>query len=45
MKMDIEEDEFCIGDDLGVILDQSLGGEELDELILEEGNVLDDDLP
>ena len=26
-------------------LDQYLGGEELEELILEEGNVFDNDLP
>jgi hypothetical protein len=32
-------------DDLGAVLDQYLGGEELEELILEEENVLNNDLP
>ena len=32
---DVEQDEFCIRDDLGATLDQSLGEEELEELILE----------
>lgn len=36
---------FCIGDDPGAVLDQCLGGEELGELILEEGNVFDDVVP
>jgi hypothetical protein len=38
---------FASGDDLGIVLDQYLGGEELEELILEEGNVFDvfDDFP
>ena len=42
---DFEQDIFCIGEDPSAILDQSLGGEELKELILEEGNVFDNDLP
>ena len=42
---DIEQDEFCIRDDPGVVSDQYLGGEELEELILEEGNIFDNDLP
>jgi hypothetical protein len=32
-------------DDLGAVLDQYLGREELEELILEEENVLNNDLP
>ena len=35
---DIEQDEFCIGDELGTVLDQYLGIEELEKVILEEGN-------
>ena len=42
---DIEQDEFCIGDDPSVVLDQYLGREELKKLILEEGNIFDNDLP
>ena len=37
--------DFASEDDLGVGLDQYLGGEELEELILEEGNVSNNDLP
>lgn len=33
---DLEQDEFYIGDNPSVVLDQNLGGEELEELILEE---------
>ena len=40
-----EQDEFCIRDDPRVVLDQYLDGEELKELILEEENVLNNDLP
>jgi hypothetical protein len=36
---DVEEDEFRIADDPRALLDQYLGREELEELILEEGNV------
>ena len=36
---------FCIGDNSGVVLDQCLGGEELGELILEEGIVFDNVVP
>ena len=36
---------FCIRDNLGVVLDQDFGGEELDEPILEEGNVFNNNLP
>ena len=39
-----EQDKFCIGDDPRIILDQYLGREEFEELILEEGNVFDNDL-
>ena len=39
-----EQDGFRSGDDLGAVLDQYLGGEELKELILEEGNVFGNDL-
>ena len=42
---DVEQDELCIGDDPCAILDQYLGEEELEELILEEGSVFDNDLP
>ena len=42
---DIEEDEFCIGDDPSAFPDQYLGGEELEELIMEEENVFDNDFP
>ena len=41
----VEQEEFRIGDDLGAVLDQYLGGEELQELILQEGNTFDNDLP
>ena len=34
-----------IGDNPNAILDQYLGGEELDDMILDEGNVFDNDLP
>ena len=34
----VEQDEFCIGNEIDPILDQSLGGEELKELILEAEN-------
>jgi len=37
---DVEQDEFRINDDPSTVLDQYVGGEELEELILEEGNVL-----
>ena len=36
-ESDVEQDEFCIGEDSITILDRYLGGEELKELILEEG--------
>ena len=42
---DVEQDEFCIRDDPSAVLDQQLGGEELEELILEEGNGFNNDLP
>ena len=42
---DIQEDEFCIEDNLGLIVDQNLGGEQLTKFNLEEGNVFDNDLP
>ena len=35
----VEQDKFCIGDNPCIVLDQYLDGEELKELILEEGNV------
>ena len=34
----VEQDGFRIGDGPRAVLDQYLGGEELEELILEEGN-------
>jgi hypothetical protein len=40
-----EQDEFRIRDDPCVVLDQHLDGEELKELILEEENALNNDLP
>jgi hypothetical protein len=40
----VQQDKFRIGDDPRIILDQYLGGEEFEELILEEGNVFDNDL-
>ena len=43
-RVDVEQDKFCIEDDPDAILDQYVGGEELKELILEEGNVFDNDL-
>ena len=42
---DVEQDEFFIRDDGGTILDEYLGGEEFEELILEEKNDFDNDLP
>jgi hypothetical protein len=42
---DVEQDKFRIGDDTSTMLDQYMGGEELEELILEEENVFDNDLP
>ena len=42
---DVEQDEFHIRDDLGVVLNQYLGRKDLKELIMEEGNVFDNDLP
>jgi hypothetical protein len=42
---DIKHDGFRIGDDLGAVLDQYLGKEHLKELIMEEGNVFNNDLP
>jgi hypothetical protein len=36
---------FASGDDPGAVLDQYLGGEELEELIMEDGNIFDSDLP
>jgi hypothetical protein len=44
MMMTLNKTNFCIGDNPGVILDQKLGGEELKNLILEEGNVFNNDL-
>jgi hypothetical protein len=41
----VEQDEFRIRDDPNAILDEYLGGEELQELILEKRNVFDNDLP
>jgi hypothetical protein len=37
--------DFALGVDVGTNLDQYLGREELEELILDEGNVFDNDLP
>ena len=37
--------DLALGDNPGTILDQYLSREELEELILEEGNVFDNDLP
>ena len=37
--------DFALGVDLGANLNQYLGREELEELILDEGNVFDNDLP
>jgi hypothetical protein len=42
---DIEKDEFCIRDNPSVRLDQYLCGEQLKELILEEENICNNDLP
>ena len=42
---DVERDEFRNDDDLSIVLDQYMGGEELEEPIVEEGNVFDNDLP
>ena len=42
---DIEQDEFCIGDNPGVVLAEYLDEEELEKLILEEGNIFDNVLP
>jgi hypothetical protein len=42
---DVEQDDFCIRDDPHALLDQYLDGEELEELILEEGNVFDNNSP
>ena len=41
---DVEQDGFCIGDDPSAVLDQYLVREELEELILEKGNVFNNDL-
>jgi hypothetical protein len=40
---DVEQKKFRIGDDLGVVFDQYLGREELEELILQGKNVFDND--
>ena len=45
LNNDIEQDEFCIQDDPCAVSDKYLCGEELEELILEEENVFDIDLP
>ena len=37
--------DFALGNDPGAVLDQYLDKEELEELILEEGNVFNNDLP
>ena len=42
---DGEQDKFRIWDNPSTILDQYLGGDKLEGLILEEGNVFDTDLP
>ena len=36
---------FALGIDPSAVLNQYLGGEELEELILEEGNFFNNDLP
>lgn len=41
---DAEQNEFRIGDDSCTILDEYLGGDELKELMMEEGNIFDNDL-
>ena len=41
---DVEQDKFCIGEDPSAVLNQYLGREQLEELILEEGNIFDNDL-
>lgn len=41
----VEQDKFRIGHDTSTILDQYIGREELEELILEEENVFNNDLP
>jgi hypothetical protein len=41
----VEQNEFCIGDDPNVVLDQYLVGDEFEELLLEEEDVFSDDLP
>jgi hypothetical protein len=45
MLTTLNKTNFCIGDNLCIVLDQYLSKEELEELILEEGNVCDNDLP
>ena len=40
---DIEQDEFCIGDDSSAVLDQYLDGEEPEEPIHEEEHDFDND--
>ena len=42
---DVEQDKFCIEDDLGIVLDQYLNTKELENLILEKRNVVDNGLP
>ena len=42
---DVERDEFRIRDNGGTILDEYLGKEEFEELILEEKNDFNNDLP
>lgn len=41
---DVKRNGFCIRGDPCAVLDKYLGGKELEELILEEGNVFDNDL-
>ena len=41
----VEQDDFCIKDDPSASLGQYLGGEELEELIMEKGNVFNNDFP
>ena len=42
---DVEQNKFRVEDDPSIVLDQYLGGEELEELIMKEKNVFDNDLP
>ena len=41
----IGQDEFRIGDDPRIVLDQYLSREKLEELILDDGNVFDNNFP